>query len=392
MADSKESKTKGEREPTTKGPGDAGSSTDSKPKKRRLGRGLGSLVALPVDIDSGEPRMSGSAAVGTDTPGGVPPIGGRLANLTTPDEPMALKGAAPKGAAPKEKEAPISEGNPTPQGQIQLLEVALIQPNQHQPRMDFDEAALTELAGSIERSGLMQPIVVRSTGNTTGSDAVWEIVVGERRLRAVKLIGRTHVPGIVVEAGEREAAELALIENLQREDLNPLERALALSRLRDNFGLTQKEVADRVGLDRSSIANLIRILELDDFSIAAIRRGALTLGHAKALLSIGDQGLRRATAAAALNGGWSVRELERRVRRVLKPEGEAKAGTEERPITARRANVVDLERRLGEILGMRVQITLGRKKGTGKLQVAFDSLDQFDQLTELLGLGAGESS
>ena len=126
MADSKESKTKGEREPTTKGPGDAGSSTDSKPKKRRLGRGLGSLVALPVDIDSGEPRMSGSAAVGTDTPDGVPPIGGRLANLTTPDEPTAFK-----GAAPKEKEAPISEGNPTPQGQIQLLEVALIQPNQH---------------------------------------------------------------------------------------------------------------------------------------------------------------------------------------------------------------------------------------------------------------------
>jgi ParB family chromosome partitioning protein len=183
---------------------------------------------------------------------------------------------------------------------------------------------------------------------------------------------------------------LALIENLQREDLNPLDRASALANLRDTFGLSQADLAERVGLDRSTVANLLRILELDDFCAAAVRRGTLSLGHAKALLAISDAVLRRTTAAAALNAGWSVRELERRIRHLDSEKPLDGGGAKSSPITTKQANVVDLERRLGEILGMRVNISLGRKKGSGKLQVEFNSLEQFDTLTDLLGLGSGE--
>ena len=270
-----------------------------------------------------------------------------------------------------------------------MLAVGDIQPNRHQPRTEFSDEALQELAGSIERSGLMQPLVVRSTGNS--GETPWELIAGERRLRAIKLLGRAQVPAIVVEAGDQDAAEMALIENLQREDLNPLDRATALANLRDSFGLNQSDLAERVGLDRSSVANLLRILELDDFCAAAVRRGTLSLGHAKALLALTDDVHRRTTAAAALNGGWSVRELERRIRHLQGRPVDKKAGAEQSPITTKQANVVDLERRLGEILGMRVNISLGRKKGSGKLQIEFNSLEQFDTLTERLGLAPTDS-
>ena len=180
---------------------------------------------------------------------------------------------------------------------------------------------------------------------------------------------------------------MALIENLQREDLNPLDRASALATLRDDFGLSQAALAERVGLDRSSVANLLRILELDEFCAAAVRRGALSLGHAKALLALTDDVLRRTTAAATLNGGWSVRELERRIRHLQDASKPGSDTSTKSPITKKQANVVDLERRLGELLGMRVSISLGRKKGSGKLQVEFASLEEFDSLTERLGLG-----
>ena len=266
-----------------------------------------------------------------------------------------------------------------------MLPVVKVAPSPHQPRTDFEEGALKTLAQSIEQSGLMQPVVVRSTGNS--EEGPWELVAGERRLRAIKLLGKEDIPAIVIEVEDRAAAEMALIENLQREDLNPVERATALSGLRDEFGLSQAELAQRVGLDRSTVANLLRILELDDFCMAAVRRGTLSLGHAKALLAVSDPVLRKTTAAASVNGGWSVRELERRIRHLEAPANTKRGGGSKSPITQKQANVVDLERRLGEVLGMRVNITLGRKKGSGKLQVEFNSLEQFDTLTDRLGLG-----
>ena len=374
----------------------SGGGAPGKPKKKRLGRGLGSLLSIPVDLDSGEVKSGGAG--GSDDRSGESvrsSVGKRVGAVA--DAVLGLGGGS-TGNTPAS--APVSSGLEVTEAdsgspelaaegpQVHMLGVDAIRPNRFQPRTEFAEGALEELAGSIERSGLMQPLVVRSTGNTESPG--WELIAGERRLRAIKHLGRSQVPAIIVEAGDQEAAEMALIENLQREDLNPLDRATALATLRDDFGLSQAALAERVGLDRSSVANLLRILELDDFSAAAVRRGALTLGHAKALLALTDDVLRRTTAAAALNGGWSVRELERRIRH-LQGASQSSPGTPSKsPITNKQANVVDLERRLGELLGMRVAISLGRKKGSGKLQIEFTSLEEFDSLTERLGLGASE--
>jgi len=378
----------------------SGAKSGGKAKKRRLGRGIGSLLSVPVDVNSGAPVQGANA----DQTASSAKVGGRLGAMAD-----AVRGLAGGGdtaqvqppVVPTEPE-PVAPEAHTPAGPddrtrfdgadepietlVRLLPIDAIVPNRHQPRTGFDEESLKELAGSIERSGLMQPVVVRSPGNS--GEQGWELVAGERRLRALKLLGRSDVPAIVIEADDQEAAEMALIENLQREDLNPLDRAAALANLRDGFGLSQTALAERVGLDRSSVANLLRILELDEFCAAAVRRGTLSLGHAKALLAISDDVLRRTTAAAALNAGWSVRELERRVRHLSGPPSERQAVRGAGPITTKQANVVDLERRLGEILGMRVHITLGRKKGSGKLQVEFNSLEQFDTLTDRLGLGS----
>lgn len=381
---------------------DAASGGAPKGRKKRLGRGIGSLLSIPVDVDSGEPKTA--PADGVEAPVERPkraPVAKRVSAVA--DAVLGLAGGS-TGNTSGSLSAPASSGLEVPGAdsepagpadaseggfRVQMLPVEDIRPNQHQPRTEFSDEALRELSGSIERSGLMQPLVVRSTGNS--GEVPWELIAGERRLRAIKLLGRPQVPAIVVEAGDQDAAEMALIENLQREDLNPLDRATALANLRDTFGLNQSDLAERVGLDRSSVANLLRILELDDFCAAAVRRGTLSLGHAKALLALTDDVHRRTTAAAALNGGWSVRELERRIRHLQGRPVEKKAGADKSPITTKQANVVDLERRLGEILGMRVNISLGRKKGSGKLQIEFNSLEQFDTLTERLGLSPTDS-
>jgi len=325
-------------------------------KKRRLGRGLGSLIPVPVEAPvEATPTGSGTAPLaspGLEVPGAEAPTRGMPGPNATPGAEAVLR-----------------------------LPVDSIIANTYQPRASFEAEALEQLAASIKRSGLMQPIVVRSTGNP----GQWELVAGERRLRAVKSIGQAEVPALVVEATDQEAAELALIENVHREDLNPIERATGLLKLHEGFGLTHQQLAERVGLNRTSITNLLRILELDDFSRAAVQRGSLTLGHAKALLSISDPAIRRSTAAAAVNGGWSVRELERRVRTLLETEQQG-PGELVSPITSKQANVEDLERRLTEALGLRVHIALGRKKGTGSIQIRFETLEEFDHLTERLGL------
>lgn len=379
-------------------------------KKRRLGRGLGSLLSSPVDVSTGVPRSTGN----TPAPSQRVPSGRvKSASLSSPglevpgladpglgDTGPGNPGLEDSGLEDSAHDAPVagSGDSPTqspapPLGgvssvahdglQVSMISVDAVVANTYQPREDFDETALRELAASIDRSGLMQPLVVRSTGNT----GTWELVAGERRFRAMKFLGRDRVPVIALDVDDQAAAELALIENVHREDLNPIERARGLARLRDTFGLTQKALSERVGLDRSSVANLLRVLDLDDFSLAAVRQGTLSLGHAKALLSLTDQVVRRATAAAALNGGWSVRELERRVRSLS--QGQSLSSPEARdnsPITTRQANVSDLEKRLTETLGLRVHIVLGRKKGTGKVQLSFETLEEFDHLTERLGL------
>jgi ParB family chromosome partitioning protein len=270
-----------------------------------------------------------------------------------------------------------------PSSLLRELHVEQIFPNRRQPRTDFSEEALRSLAGSIQQAGLMQPIVVRST------ERGFELIAGERRWRAAKLLGMEKIPAVVKDIDDQTAAELALIENIQREDLNPMERAVALKRLSSDFSLTHQEIADRVGLDRASVTNLLRLADLDRATADLVRAGKLSQGHAKALLAVTDIARRAELAAQVLSNDWSVRELERQVQATQKPPtvsggGPSVAGKEP---TARDANVADLEKQLAEYLGTRVKLQLGRKKGSGRLVLDFYTLDQFDGLMQKIGFG-----
>jgi ParB family chromosome partitioning protein len=239
---------------------------------------------------------------------------------------------------------------------------------------------------------MLQPVIVRpipeSERPAMGADGDtsirFELIAGERRWRAAKMAGLATVPAIVRAMDDQESGLAALIENVQREDLNPIERSDGLQRLIDEFGLTHQELATRVALDRSSVTNLLRLKDLDPFTRDSVRSGRLSQGHAKALLAIADPGVRRQMAAATIAGDWSVRELERRVR-LLSAERETSPVAAIPAPSAPSAHVADLERRLSEHLGSRVRIQLGRKKGTGRVVLEFFNLDQFDGLLSKLG-------
>ena len=199
------------------------------------------------------------------------------------------------------------------------LSVELIKPNPNQPRNAFDSEALMALAESIRARGILQPLVVRPLPG-----GAYELVAGERRLRAAKLAGLERVPAVIRETGEAERLELALIENMAREDLNAVEEARACTTLVEDLGLTKEELGRRVGRSRAAISNLIRLLELPDEALSMIEQGVLSEGHGRALLTVKDQGERRRLALAAADGMWSVRETERQAR-------EAQDGREPRP-------------------------------------------------------------
>jgi ParB family chromosome partitioning protein len=256
-----------------------------------------------------------------------------------------------------------------------MLSLDSVRPNPKQPRRDFDPEALERLAQSIRSAGLMQPIVVRPQ-----DDGGFILVAGERRWRAAQLIGLGELPAIVRDLDDRTAAQLALVENLQREDLNPIERAEAFRRLIDDFGLTHQDIAEHVGLDRSSVSNHLRLLELDQDTMDALRTGRLSMGHGRALLALANLTERAALGRQADRQGWSVRELERRIRGRTRSTGPSSPSRED----PRRAHMKDLERRLGEHLGTKVTLSAGRKKGSGTLTIAFYSLDEFEGLMERL--------
>ncbi len=339
---------------------------------RKLGRGLSALLGAPIQIQvPGAPASPVAPATRVTPPVAVNP-GARnaVSNSGSMAETATVMLAEPVSAK-------------TGSSLLRELHVEQIFPNRRQPRTDFSEEALRSLANSIQQAGLMQPIVVRST------DRGFELIAGERRWRAAKLLGMEKIPAVVKDIDDQTAAELALIENIQREDLNPMERAVALKRLSSDFSLTHQEIADRVGLDRASVTNLLRLADLDRATADLVRAGKLSQGHAKALLAVTDIARRAELAAQVLSNDWSVRELERQVQASLKPPtvsgvGPSVAGKEP---TARDANVADLEKQLAEYLGTRVKLQLGRKKGSGRLVLDFYTLDQFDGLMQKIGFG-----
>jgi ParB family chromosome partitioning protein len=270
--------------------------------------------------------------------------------------PGANRGAAPESAPP---DAPSPD-----------LSVAIdkIRPNPRQPRTEFDEAALSELAGSIKVQGIIQPLLVRPM-----DDGDFELVAGERRLRAAERAGLTHVPVFVREMSDRESLELALVENIQRDDLSPLEEATAYQRLINEFHHTQEEVAARVGKSRPAIANALRLLKLPDTIKRDLSRGRLTAGHARVLLSIDDPAAQLRAAKQIQTREMSVRDAEQLVavrKNAAKP-------------ASRDPNRAALERQLSTGLGTRVRIT--PKGRGGRIEIEFYSPEELEGLVDRLG-------
>ena len=253
-------------------------------------------------------------------------------------------------------------------GGFRSLPVDSIRRGRHQPRRIVEESALEELADSVRARGIVQPIVVRSA--TAGT---YEIVAGERRWRAAQMAGMDEVPAVVRECSDQEAAAIALIENIQREDLNAIEEAQGYRMLAEEFGLTHQELADAVGRSRSAVSNAMRLLELNEDVRVMVENGDIDMGHARALLAL--SGVAQSTAAAeVVRRELSARETESLVRRLTQPE------TAPTP-KVRDPDVVKLEDDLGERLGARVRIE-HRSKGTGTLTIHYSSLDALDGILE----------
>jgi len=258
---------------------------------------------------------------------------------------------------------------------VRELEVGRIRPNPFQPRRQFPDGALDELEASVRENGLLQPLVVRPSGQD------FELVAGERRWRVLKRLGWEKAPTIVRPLSDEQMLVVALVENLQREDLGPLEEAIGYQQLIDGFGLTQKEVAKRVGRDRSTVANSLRLLSLPAAVQDLVSAGELTAGHARAILSVEGEAEQVALARQAASGGWSVRETEARARRGRKPgrRGGTRVRGQEDPV-ARKAAVL-----LSRAYGTDVKVTL-RSRTSGEIRIPFRDPEDFERVaSELLG-------
>lgn len=315
-------------------------SRSSRPKSR-LGRGLSSLISvseLPVEAEVTPP---GTAAKFEDVSSG-----------RTPDP--AVGTASSFGI-----ELPIDQ----------------ITPNPHQPRRQVDESAIAELAASLKSTGLVQPIIVRKVDNG------YQLIAGERRVRAARLAGLSTLPAIIRDVDDFTQAQMALVENIQREDLNPIDRAQAYRELINQLGLTQVELAQRLGEDRSSVANFLRLLDLSEPVRELVREGKLSFGHAKILAGVEDILEQQRLSNLIISQELSVRNLER----LLDQTGEGQPRGRRDPSVS--AHLLDLEKTIARQLGMRVQVR-ANKKGKGRIVIHYGSLDQFDELLARLGVRA----
>jgi ParB family chromosome partitioning protein len=261
------------------------------------------------------------------------------------------------------------EGTPAvlaQEGELRTLPIEQIQPGKYQPRRHWNDEALDELAASIKAQGLIQPVVVREIGRHR-----YELIAGERRWRAAQRAQLGEIPALIKQVAEQAVPAMALIENIQRQDLTPLEEADALKRLIEDFELTHQQAADAVGRSRASVSNLLRLTELPEAIKKLLDDGKLEMGHARCLLTL-DESVAVPLARQAVTLGWSVRELEEAARRAqTAPKGKA------RHAPARDPNISALERELGERFATRVELAQG-KGGRGKLVIHYHSNDELD--------------
>ena len=262
------------------------------------------------------------------------------------------------------------------ENKISKLKLSMIDPKSDQPRKYFDKVALEELAASISENGLLQPILVREY-----ADGRYQIIAGERRFRASKLAGLTEIPAIVLEKDDRKVAEIALIENIQREDLNPVEEAMAFRALIKEYDLTQEELSEKVGKSRSAIANTMRLLDLPDEVLTMVASGELSAGHARTLLGVKDRDNMLILADRTVEFDYSVRQLEEEVKRINKPKKPEIEDEEELPVVD---YFREMELRMMSHLGRKVKIDgKGRKKSITLFYEDNEDLDEL--LTTICG-------
>lgn len=300
-------------------------------RKRALGRGLDALIGAGARRRDSLDLTSGAALESAETP----------SLFAAPDEAAAER--------------------------LERLPLGQLSRGKYQPRRDIQPEALEELADSIRAQGVMQPIVVRPTGADR-----YEIIAGERRWRAAQLAELDVIPAVIREVSDEVALALALIENIQRENLNAIEEAMALKRLGDEFELTQQQIADAVGKSRTQVANLLRLLALDPEVQTLLERGDLDMGHARALLTL-TAGQQRQVAHDVVNNDLTVRATEALVKKVQTNQAPAKPQRRD----AKTADVTKLETHLGELLGAPVSIDHGQK-GKGKVTIRYTSLEELD--------------
>lgn len=278
----------------------------------------------------------------------------------------------------------ISDANFPPDNELhdslRHLDIESISPNPYQPRQVWDEQELSDLAESIKANGVIQPIIVRPTGTK------FQIIAGERRFRAAHLVALKTIPAIVRNASDKELLEWSLVENIHRVGLNPIERAKAYQDYISTFSLTQSQAAERLGEDRSVVSNYLRLLDLPQEIKQMLSDGQLSMGHARAILALPTDELRRKLANRALVGRLSVREVERLVRKYIASRDQTKSAIRTKP-----PHILDLERKLSSQLATKVNIDTRKNGQRGRIIIEFYSLDEFDNITERIGLGIGEN-
>ena len=262
---------------------------------------------------------------------------------------------------------------------VMKIKINDIEPRKDQPRKDFDNESIQYLAESISIHGVLQPIIVRENTDFPGS---YEIIAGERRWRAAKMAALSEIPAVVVDGDDLKVAQIALVENVQREDLNPVEEAFAYQALIDRFGLTQEQLSKEVGKSRSAIANLIRLIDLPDEVLTLLKEGKITNGHARAILGLDDEEKMIALAQKVHEKDLSVREVEKLVRKILAEEDVEILTTTKDESVQRRVYMRELERKAMDTLGRRVKINQTSKKKT--VELTFDSDSDLEELLTLI--------
>ncbi len=324
-------------------------------KDRRLGRGLAALLGAPLDDGANDERAS----------------------IDAPD--MAVEAKVQSG----------DSGPESAEGGLLNLNVYEIDDNPFQPRRDFSETEIVSLAESLKEHDMLQPVLVRRVGDR------YQLISGERRLRAAIQAGWSTVPARIRDADDRLVAELAIVENLQRKDLNPVEKALSFRRYLDEHGCSQEDLARRLKIDRSTIANLMRLLELPESVLEGLRRGEISAGHARALLPLGEESLQVDFCARIQEEGLSVRAVESLVQEKIREEDGPVLGVVGSDGVRRKRtqneHLASLEQEVRASLGTKVEIRQG-SRGRGKIVIHFNSHEEFDRIRRLLCDGnAGEA-